>query len=72
MKKRILVLLMGILSLCQLQAQNWDINTVKTINDWGVHDLSRGLSHSGILLPVPQLTEHVGIVLIKSRTNAIL
>ena len=52
MKKRILVLLMGILSLCQLQAQNWDINTVKTINDWGVHDLSRELSHSGILLPV--------------------
>lgn len=52
MKKRILVLLMGILSLCQLQAQNWDINTVKTINDWGVHDLSRGLSHSGILLPL--------------------
>ena len=52
MKKRILVLLMGILSLCQLHAQNWDINTVKTINDWEVHDLSRGLSHSGILLPV--------------------
>lgn len=52
MKKRILVLLMGILSLCQLHAQNWDINTVKTINDWGVRDLSRGLSHSGILLPV--------------------
>ena len=52
MKKRILVLLIGILSLCHLQAQNWDINTVKTINNWGVHDLSRTLSHSGILLPV--------------------
>lgn len=52
MKKRILVLLIGIMPLCQLNAQNWDINTVKTINNWGVHDLSRTLSHSGILLPV--------------------
>ena len=52
MKKRILVLLIGIVTLCQLNAQNWDINTVKTINNWGVHDLSRTLSHSGILLPV--------------------
>ena len=52
MKKRILVLLIGIMTLCQLHAQNWDINTVKTINSWGVHDLSRTLSHSGILLPV--------------------
>ena len=52
MKKRILVVLIGIMTLCQLNAQNWDINTVKTINNWGVHDLSRTLSHSGILLPV--------------------
>lgn len=52
MKKRILVLLIGIMTLCQLNAQNWDINTVKTINNWGVHDLSQTLSHSGILLPV--------------------
>ena len=52
MKKKILVLLIGIMTLCQLNAQNWDINTVKTINNWGVHDLSRTLSHSGILLPV--------------------
>ena len=52
MKKRILVLLIGIMTLCQLNAQNWDINTIKTINNWGVHDLSRTLSHSGILLPV--------------------
>ena len=52
MKKRILVLLIGIMTLCQLNAQNWDINTVKTINNWGVHELSRTLSHSGILLPV--------------------
>ena len=31
----------------QLPAQNWDINTVKKVNGWEMHDLSRGLSHSG-------------------------
>ena len=36
----------------QLSAQNWDINTVKTINKWDVHGLSRGLSASGVILPV--------------------
>ena len=36
----------------QLPAQNWDINTVKTINKWDVHGLSRGLSASGVILPV--------------------
>ncbi len=35
-----------------LSAQNIDINTVKTVNKWHVHGLSRGLSHSGIILPV--------------------
>ena len=29
-----------------------DINTVKTINKWDVHGLSRGLSASGVILPV--------------------
>lgn len=52
MKKWILTLLIGITSLCQLQAQNWDINTVKKVNSWKVHDLSRGISHSGLILPV--------------------
>lgn len=52
MKKCYLALLIGIMNLCQLQAQNWDINTVKRINNWNVHNLSQGLSHSGILLPV--------------------
>ncbi len=44
-----------LLSLClsmKLSAQNWDINTVKTINKWDVHGLSRGLSASGVILPV--------------------
>ena len=52
MKKGILWLLISWISIFQLPAQNWDINTVKTINDWNIHDLSRGISHSGIILPV--------------------
>lgn len=52
MKKGILLLLTGLLMAFQLQAQNWDINTVKKVNDWDVHGLSRGLSHSGLILPV--------------------
>ncbi|MBP3679501.1 MAG: phosphatase PAP2 family protein [Bacteroidaceae bacterium] len=28
------------------------MNTVETINRWDVHGLSRGLSHSGIILPI--------------------
>ena len=51
MKKSIFLLLSLCLSL-QLSAQNWDINTVKTINKWDVHGLSRGLSASGVILPV--------------------
>lgn len=35
-----------------LPAQNIDINTLKTINKWKVHGLSRGLSASGVILPV--------------------
>ena len=52
MKKGILWLLISWISIFQLPAQNWDINTVKTINDWNIHDLSRGISHSGVILPV--------------------
>lgn len=52
MKNRILALLIGIIAVGQLHAQNWDINTVKKVNNWEVHDLSRTLSHSGLLLPV--------------------
>ena len=52
MKKGILWLLISWISIFQLPAQNWDINTVKTISDWNIHDLSRGISHSGVILPV--------------------
>lgn len=52
MNKRITSLIVCLIICCQLSAQNWDINTVKTINDWNMHGLSRGLSHSGIILPV--------------------
>ena len=40
------------MAISQLHAQNWDINTVEKINRWDIHDLSRGLSHSGLILPV--------------------
>ena len=52
MKKGIICLLIGLISLSQTYAQNWDINTVKEVNGWDMHGLSRGLSHSGIILPV--------------------
>ena len=52
MKKGILWLLISWISIFQLPAQTGDINAVKTISDWNIHDLSRGISHSGIILPV--------------------
>ena len=52
MKKSILCFLIGWMALFQASAQNWDINTVKKVNNWDMHDLSRGLSHSGLVLPV--------------------
>ena len=52
MKKGIVCLLIGLISLSQAHAQNWDINTVKTVNKWDVHNLSRGLSHSGLIISV--------------------
>ena len=52
MKKGFILLLTALLMACQLPAQNWDINTVKKVNDWDVHGLSRGLSHSGLILSV--------------------
>ena len=52
MKKSILCFLIGWMALFQASAQNWDINTVKKVNSWDMHDLSRGLSHSGLILPV--------------------
>ena len=52
MRKGFILLLTALLVACQLPAQNWDINTVKKVNDWNIHGLSRGLSHSGVILPV--------------------
>ena len=52
MRKGFILLLTALLVACQLSAQNWDINTVKKVNDWNIHGLSRGLSHSGVILPV--------------------
>ena len=51
-RRGITLLLIGLITACQLQAQNWDINTVETVNGWDMHDLSRGLSHSGPILSV--------------------
>ena len=52
MKKGLLLILIGCMAISQLHAQNWDINTVEKINRWDIHGLSRGLSHSGLILPV--------------------
>lgn len=52
MKKAIILGLACLLAVCQLNAQNWDINTVEKVNRWNMHDFSRGLSYSGMLLPV--------------------
>ena len=71
MKKGILWLLIGWISIFQLPAQNWDINTVKTINDWNIHDLSRGISHSGVILPVGVPTA-MGIYALIQKDQALL
>lgn len=52
MKKVLLLILVGCIAIGQLHAQNWDINTVKQVNRWDIHGLSRGLSHSGLILPM--------------------
>ena len=52
MKKIILSICIVLIASIQVQAQNWDINTVKKVNSWEVHDLSRALSHSGLILPL--------------------
>ena len=52
MKKTILTIICSFL-MCQLTlAQNWDVNTVHTINNWHVHGISRSLSYSGLILPI--------------------
>lgn len=48
------IIFFGLLFCCLtgISAQNWDINTLKTINGWHVHGLSRGLSESAPILSV--------------------
>lgn len=48
--RRIIFLLLTVSFTFSLPAQNIDINTLKTINKWKVHGLSRGLSASGVIL----------------------
>ena len=71
MKKGILLLWIGWMAVFQLPAQNWDINIVKTINSWHVHGLSRGLSHSGLILPVGVPTA-MGIYALIEKDQALL
>lgn len=71
MKKGILLLCIGWMAVFQLPAQNWDINTMKTINSWHVHGLSRGLSHSGLILPVGVPTA-MGIYALIEKDQALL
>lgn len=52
MKKGILLFLIGWIALFQASAQNWDINTVKKVNGWDMHGLSKAFSHSGPILSV--------------------
>ena len=52
MKKMILQLLVSLLTISTVQAQNWDIHTTQTIHGWKMHELSREWSHSGLILPV--------------------
>lgn len=52
MRIRILVTMLCWLICTGGRAQNWDINTVETLNGWHVHGLSRSLSVTGIALPV--------------------
>ena len=52
MKKGILLLIVCSLVFGKVNAQNWDINTVKKVNGWEMHNLSKAFSHSGPILSV--------------------
>lgn len=52
MKRDVLLFVMAIFAFFQVKGQNWDINTVKKINGWEIHGISRGFSHSGLIFPV--------------------
>ena len=71
MKKELLWLMICLLTVNSMNAQNWDINTVKKVNDWEVHDVSRILSHSGILLPIG-LPTAMGIYALAQKNEPLL
>lgn len=50
--RRIITLFLAVCFIVGVAAQNVDINTLETINKWDVHGLSRGLSVSGVVLPI--------------------
>ena len=50
--RKIIFLCLALCFTITISAQNADINTLKTINGWHIHGVSRGLSASGIILPV--------------------
>ncbi len=52
MKTTLLTFLFCILTSTGLQAQNWDANIASQISRWPIHDLSKGLSYSELILPV--------------------
>ena len=71
MKKGIICLLIGLFSLSQVHAQNWDINTVKEVNGWNMHGLSKGLSHSGIIISVG-LPTAIGVYALAKKDQPLL
>ena len=71
MKKGIICLLIGLISLSQVHAQNWDINTVKEVNKWNMHGLSKGLSHSGIIISVG-LPTAIGVYALAKKDQPLL
>ena len=71
MKKMIFLLLVSLLTVNSLWAQNWDVHATKTINGWKMHQLSRELSHSGLILPVG-LPAAMGIYALVSKDEPLL
>ena len=71
MKKGIICLLIGLISLSQVHAQNWDINTVKEVNRWNMHGISKGLSHSGIIISVG-LPTAIGVYALAKKDQPLL
>ena len=71
MKKNIFLLLVSLMTVGSIQAQNWDINATQTINGWKMHELSRELSHSGLILPVGVPTA-MGIYALVSKDESLL